>query len=36
MLAGEVEDELEAYEEAEWLRVGGEIEGVRDEDVEEA
>ena len=36
MLAGEVEDELEAYEEAEWLRVGGESEGRRDEEVEEA
>ena len=36
MLAGEVEDELEAYDEAEWLRVGGESDGVRDEDVEEA
>lgn len=36
MLAGEVDEELDAYDEAEWLRVGGEREGVREEDVEAA
>jgi len=36
MLAGEVEDELDAYDEADWLRVGGESEGVREEDVDAA
>ena len=36
MLAGEVEEEEEAYEEADWLRVGGEREGVREEEVEDA
>ena len=36
MLAGEVEEELEAYDEAEWLRVGGESEGVREEEVDAA
>jgi hypothetical protein len=36
MLAGEVEEELDEYEEADWLRVGGERDGVREEDVEAA
>jgi hypothetical protein len=36
MLAGEVEEELDEYDEADWLRVGGESEGVRDEEVEAA
>ena len=36
MLAGEVDEELDAYDEADWLRVGGESEGVREEDVDAA
>lgn len=36
MLAGDVEEELDAYDEAEWLRVGGESDGVREEEVEAA
>lgn len=36
MLAGEVDEELDAYDEADWLRVGGESEGVREEEVDAA
>ena len=36
MLAGEVDEELDAYDEADWLLVGGESEGVREEDVDAA
>lgn len=36
MLAGEVYEELDAYDEADWLRVGGESEGVREEEVDAA
>lgn len=36
MLAGEVDEELDEYDEADWLRVGGESDGVREEEVEAA